>query len=108
MMAKSFWKVDGDRVTLDVPESVERVQPLDDQEMLDAFAAQWTGKGNVYSMSRAGLVSFVDSVLNLASDQVREDLSVGGALRWARNRAKALVAAGWAKWDRFGGLDAVA
>jgi type IV secretory pathway TrbF-like protein len=104
-MAKAPWKYDAATglVTFEVPQSVERVQPLDDDEMLEVFEVA-KHEGNKVTLTRYGLVHFVDSVRSLASDQVMEDLSVGGALRWARNRAKALVAAGWAK-DSWSGLD---
>lgn len=92
------------RLVVVIPPSVERVASLDDPEMLRHYDnAEWQN-GRRVAITKRAFVDLVDSVLNLAGDQVHEDLSVGGALRWARRMTSLLFAAGIAQRDAVVGI----
>lgn len=104
-MARKPWKYDPMEglVTVKIPPSVERVGGFDDDALLAEYEGhpRWEGKSLV--CWPATLVELVTTVTHLAGDQVAEDLSVAGALRWGRRMEQELVKAGWAeyKWPMY-------
>lgn len=113
-MAKALWKHDPatDTFTVLIPDSVMRCGSLDDDAMVRELAqaygkAEWLDLGRRMALSKLALIAIIDSTINLAGDHLAEgDLSYGGALRWARNRADALVKAGLARHHWTGGIQA--
>lgn len=96
------------RLVVVIPPSVDRVGDLSNPGLLaEAYpGAEWQpGRKLVIPADR--FVHLVDSVRLLASDQITEDLSVGGALRWTKRIGRQLVEAGLAKWNRWGGIEPV-
>ena len=112
-MPRPLWKHDpaAGTYTIDLPSSVEKCGSLDDPQMLreiDQAYGTARREGRRLVLSLRALIAIVDSTINLAGDHLAEgDLSSGPALRWARNRADALVAAGVAKRHWTGGIEAI-